>query len=139
MAERSTLQAFLQGRCPICKEGKVFLFPWYNYRRFAVTTRECLICGCRHEPETGFYFGAMYFSYALAAGTGAVGGMMLVGAGYDVNIVTLAIPLLIALMLPIALRSSRLLMLYWIKPTMYKDIVARERNNWKEIREKIKS
>jgi uncharacterized protein (DUF983 family) len=129
--KRRRLIAFLQGRCPICKQGKIFLFPWYNYRRFAVVYQECPVCGCCHEPETGFYFGAMYFSYALAAGSGAVGGILLVSAGYDVNMVTLTIPLLIAFMLPIALRASRLLMLYWIKPAMYKSIVQREKENWK--------
>ena len=58
----------LNCKCPNCKEGKifrnggnVFLFkiPEMNDR--------CLVCNYKYERETGFFFGAMFVSYALAA------------------------------------------------------------------------
>ena len=53
-------------------------------------------------------------------------------SGWDINVVSMLIPFCIFLLLPVAVRSSRLLMLYWIKPMMYKEIVARERKAWAE-------
>jgi uncharacterized protein (DUF983 family) len=52
-----TLAIFRQ-RCPTCRRGQVF--------RSGLTMNEtCPICGIRFEREPGYFFGAMYFSYAL--------------------------------------------------------------------------
>jgi hypothetical protein len=74
----------------------------------------------------------MYFSYALVSGVSIAGGFILLRAGWDINTVSMLIPLFILLLLPLAVRSSRLLMLYWIKPMMYKDIVRQERKSWED-------
>lgn len=59
----------LNCKCPNCKKGKIFknrgniiLFniPKMNDR--------CPVCNYKFERETGFFFGAMFVSYALAAG-----------------------------------------------------------------------
>jgi len=113
------------------------LFPWYNPLRIAVIYQNCYCCGNKFQPETGFYFGAMYFSYALVSGVSIAGGFMLMAAGWDINLVSLFIPIHIILMLPLAVRSSRLLMLYWIKPVMYKDIVKQERDSWEKQNRKL--
>ena len=74
----------------------------------------------------------MYFSYALVSGVSIGGGFILLNAGWDINVVSMLIPFSILLLLPLAVRSSRLLMLYWIKPMMYKEIVRKERESWAE-------
>ncbi len=74
----------------------------------------------------------MYFSYALVSGVSIAGGFILLRAGWDINTISMLIPLFILLLLPLAVRSSRLLMLYWIKPMMYKDIVRQERKSWED-------
>lgn len=79
----------------------------------------------------------MYFSYALVSGVSIAAGFMFMAAGWDINIVSMIIPVNIILMLPLAVRSSRLLMLYWIKPMMYKDIVKQERNSWEKQNRKL--
>ncbi|MBU6324272.1 MAG: DUF983 domain-containing protein [Bacteroidetes bacterium] len=94
--------------------------------------KNCYRCGNQFQPETGFYFGAMYFSYALVSGVSIGGGFILLNAGWDINVVSMLIPFSILLLLPLAVRSSRLLMLYWIKPMMYKEIVRKERESWAE-------
>lgn len=58
----------LNCKCPNCKKGKIFLnggnilllkIPKMNDR--------CPECNYKFERETGFFFGAMFVSYALAA------------------------------------------------------------------------
>jgi uncharacterized protein (DUF983 family) len=49
----------LQQRCPRCREGKLF-------KGFAAMNDPCPVCGLVLEREPGYFFGAMYFSYAIA-------------------------------------------------------------------------
>ena len=58
----------LNCKCPNCKKGKIFMnggnilllnIPKMNDR--------CPECNYKFERETGFFFGAMFVSYALAA------------------------------------------------------------------------
>lgn len=56
---RWLLTALLLQRCPRCREGKMF--------RGTFTMNDlCPVCGMVFEREQGYFFGAMYFSYALA-------------------------------------------------------------------------
>jgi uncharacterized protein (DUF983 family) len=50
--------AILHQRCPACREGRVFRSPWSMYER-------CPTCNLLFLRETGYFTGAMYFSYAL--------------------------------------------------------------------------
>lgn len=45
-------------RCPSCREGPVFRSTWSMHER-------CPRCGLLFLRETGYFTGAMYFSYAL--------------------------------------------------------------------------
>src|SRR5437588_12138190 len=57
-ARRSWWRAILQQRCPRCREGRIF-------KGFAAMNDPCPVCGLLFEREPGYFFGAMYFSYAL--------------------------------------------------------------------------
>ena len=57
----------LKGKCPNCKhaaifetKGNIFLL------RMPVMNKRCKECNFKFEKETGFFFGAMFVSYALA-------------------------------------------------------------------------
>jgi uncharacterized protein (DUF983 family) len=65
MQERKSLEALVQGRCPRCREGKIFTYPLKKIGKFNVMNRTCPHCGVFLEPEPGFYQGAMYVSYAF--------------------------------------------------------------------------
>ena len=56
----SRLAAIVRLHCPRCRRGPVFrsLFRMYE---------SCPVCGHRFEREPGFFVGAMYVSYGLAA------------------------------------------------------------------------
>jgi hypothetical protein len=53
-------------RCPHCHKGKLFVDPNpYKLHRIHLMPKHCACCHQAFEPEQGFYYGAMYVSYAL--------------------------------------------------------------------------
>lgn len=63
----TTVVGVVKGKCPNCKKGNIFetkgnilLF------RMPKMNKRCNECGYKFEKETGFFFGAMFVSYALA-------------------------------------------------------------------------
>jgi uncharacterized protein (DUF983 family) len=56
---RSRIAAILLQRCPRCREGRMF-------RGMFAMNDPCPVCGLVFEREPGYFFGAMYFSYAIA-------------------------------------------------------------------------
>ncbi len=57
--KRSLLAGMLRQRCPRCREGRMF-------RTTFRMNDPCPVCGLVFEREPGYFFGAMYFSYAIA-------------------------------------------------------------------------
>jgi hypothetical protein len=72
-----------------------------------------------YEPEPGFFFGAMYWSYAIIVA-------IIVTLSITLSVLKLfdytmfIIPAVIILLLPIIFRYSRMLMLYIVYPIMFK-------------------
>lgn len=66
MSERKALQAALEGRCPRCREGKMFTHSVYNIKHMGKMNDGCPVCGLKYELEPGFFYGAMYVSYAFS-------------------------------------------------------------------------
>ncbi len=54
-------------RCPRCYKGPMFLHNPYNLFGMGKMPKQCPVCGLDYEPEPGFYFGALFISYAIAA------------------------------------------------------------------------
>jgi uncharacterized protein (DUF983 family) len=73
MSNPSKLMAIVNARCPHCHEGRLFKFKWWNVFNFAQMHENCPACGVRYEVEPGFFFGAMYLSYAFSVGIMLVG------------------------------------------------------------------
>lgn len=65
MAEKSLVSALANGKCPRCREGKMFTFPITHPTKFNRMNERCLHCGAMLQPEPGFYQGAMYVGYAF--------------------------------------------------------------------------
>lgn len=55
---RSRLGAILACRCPRCRAGRVFASTWR-------TNERCPRCGLLFQRDTGYFTGAMYFSYGM--------------------------------------------------------------------------
>ena len=51
-------------KCPRCRSSSLYTSP-FNIKRPLDMPKACSHCEQRFEPEPGFYFGAMFISYAL--------------------------------------------------------------------------
>lgn len=66
MNKRTKLYSVLRNKCPRCHEGQFFeTNNPYNLSKFSKMPEKCAVCEQKFEPETGFYYGAMYVSYGL--------------------------------------------------------------------------
>ncbi|MEO5583812.1 MAG: DUF983 domain-containing protein [Flavobacteriales bacterium] len=61
----SKLYSIINFTCPFCHEGQFFLAHPYNLRRAGDLLERCPACQRKYSIEPGFYFGAMYVSYAI--------------------------------------------------------------------------
>ena len=66
MRKGQKLYSILRMKCPQCHEGDLFTNPnLYNPSTIADMPDNCPHCGQKYLLEPGFYYGAMYVSYAL--------------------------------------------------------------------------
>jgi uncharacterized protein (DUF983 family) len=102
-----------QGRCPRCGEGAVFKHPLLSLH-FADMHDACTNCQATYQPEPGFYFGAMFVSYAITVALMVASSTVLwlfFDASTNAHIVTFIVVTI--LFSPFSYRCSRLLWLYW--------------------------
>lgn len=103
-------------KCPKCHEGKF----WHNnnpylnfFKKNSITNSNCDKCNFFYEIEPGFWFGAMYVSYAIAVSLVLVIGILLYNLIDNINTSTLVLTLSILIIIssPINHFFSRLI---WI-------------------------
>ncbi|MEO0554099.1 MAG: DUF983 domain-containing protein [Bacteroidota bacterium] len=113
MPNRSKGSAILHGKCPRCRSGSMFVTSAYNLSGFQKMNKNCPSCGLRFEREPGFFFGAMYISYAFSVALFvAVGlGLSIVG-DFPLYIYFISIVLAVIIFLPVSFRYSRILFLH---------------------------
>ena len=124
---RAGILPFFRARCPRCGKGNVFVNKVMSFKKFSDTLDECPKCQLKYEPETGFFVGSMYWTYAVLVGLTVV---LSIGL-YQMDLFEEAvyiIPLIIVFLLPWVFRYGRLLMLYVVYPIMYKDLFYGEDN-----------
>jgi uncharacterized protein (DUF983 family) len=121
----SSTLALLDLRCPRCHEGKLFSYPAYYLTKYALMPERCPVCHVSYEPEPGFYWGAMFVSYAFSVACFAVGGVLAYYLFHDpaVWVYTLVVTGFVLLTAPATLRYSRAIMLY-----LFGGIAYRPRN-----------
>ena len=113
MPNRSKASAILHGRCPRCRSGSMFTSSAYNLAKFQKMNKNCPKCGLQFEREPGFFFGAMYISYAFSVALFVAVGLGLSILG-DFPLMTYFISIVIAVIvfLPVSFRYSRILFLH---------------------------
>ncbi|RFZ91380.1 DUF983 domain-containing protein [Mucilaginibacter conchicola] len=115
----SEFKAALHARCPKCRRGKMFAgstIAGYGQRM----NEDCPYCGFHFEIEPGYFYVAMFVSYALDVAimvTFAVATYILSGS---VNpwVYTVATLLPIFLLSPMIYRYSRVILLFWLTPNL---------------------
>jgi len=120
MAELSKFQAVLQCKCPRCRRGDIFTGNAYAFK-LQKTNVNCPVCNLKFEREPGFFYVAMFVSYAMN-----VAEIITIGVASYV----LGLPLIyenlwyyvalilagVLLLSPINYRYSRVILLHWLTP-----------------------
>lgn len=126
------LLSVLQNKCPRCRRGKLFVESNpYRLRSFMKMNENCPVCGQASEPETGFYFGTGYVSYALSIALSVatfVAWWVLIGFSLEDNRLFWWLGIngiLLVLMQPLLMRVSRTI---WLAFFVYYD------ENWRRFR-----
>jgi len=96
-------------KCPRCHEGNLFNNPNpYNPKQILDMPKECSKCKQAFFLEPGFYFGAMYVSYALSVAVGLIAFIISsVVFNLSLNYASIATSVILLLVLPYEIRLSR--------------------------------
>lgn len=115
MPKKSVFYAILNHKCPRCREGDIFAYPILQKpAQFIKTHKACPHCGLLYEREPGFFFGAMYVSYALTMA-------VLLGTAFilynffgdpEVWVYITSVIIAVFILLPVIFRYSRTLYLH---------------------------
>ena len=121
------LQALVQCKCPRCRQGDM-----YKHSLFSLKYDEmhefCPTCGLRFEIEPGFFWAAMYVSYAFNVAqlviTGIIAGQFL-GENEIWWLIGIVLSPVLVLM-PFNFRYARVVLLYFLSPIRYDKSYAKK-------------
>jgi uncharacterized protein (DUF983 family) len=128
MSNPSKLLAVINARCPQCHEGRLFKFKFWNIFNFTQMHEHCPSCNLRYEVEPGFFFGAMYVSYAFTVGIMLVGGVVIFNFFNDPPALGYVVPITAVslLMVPFNFRMARVLFIHLFSGVKFqKDILKK--------------
>ncbi|WP_107829802.1 DUF983 domain-containing protein [Mucilaginibacter yixingensis] len=121
MAQTSQWKAMSQGRCPRCRRGRMFMGPAYTIGGNKMH-EHCPHCGLTFEIEPGYFYAAMYVSYAfnVAEAVAMAIATSVLSGGSDSPWLYLGVILVGCLLLaPFNYRYSRIVLLYWLSPKIH--------------------
>ncbi len=120
--DRSKLGAMAQAKCPQCREGKMFKYPFWRADKFSEMNETCPVCGLKFEVEPGFWFGAMFISYANTVGLLVVLGVSIFYIFNDPPVLYYIIPVTVLSLVtvPFNFRISRVIYIYLFGFVKYK-------------------
>jgi len=121
MSQTPKAWAMLHAKCPKCRRGNMFKGSMYSFG--GNTMHEtCPRCGLHFEIEPGYFYAAMYVSYAFnvaEAVTIAMATYILTG---NMESPWLYLSLILGgcfLLAPLNYRYSRIILLYWLSPKIH--------------------
>ncbi len=65
ISKPSVASAIFGLKCATCRRGKMFKTPTFSFSKPFEMNSRCPKCNANLEPEPGFYYGAMFISYAI--------------------------------------------------------------------------
>ena len=118
----SQLNAAVHAKCPRCRRGDMFAGPMYSFSSQKMNEK-CSHCGLIFEREPGYFYVAMFVSYAMNVAemvTLAVGTYILTGSTspWLYCAILLGVSFLLS---PFHFRYSRVILLYWLTPGLHFD------------------
>ncbi|MCC6818958.1 MAG: DUF983 domain-containing protein [Bacteroidia bacterium] len=112
----SKFSSLMACKCPRCRTGRVFPKSIFDITGFSKTNDFCPHCGLKFEHETGFFWGAMYISYAFSTAFMIFFGVVAINNDWAWNKILWTILLTAVVLVPFSYRYSRILLLYGISP-----------------------
>ncbi|MCT1524524.1 MULTISPECIES: DUF983 domain-containing protein [Sphingobacterium] len=114
----SEIKSAIDGKCPRCRTGNMFKGPLLSFKSAKMNVK-CPACDLKFEKEPGYFYVAMYISYAMSVAelvASCVATYLITGnmeSPWLYVIVALAATLIFA---PFNNRYSRIILLYWMTP-----------------------
>ena len=118
MAKTPQLKAMLNAKCPRCRRGDLFKTSMYGFKSQKMFDN-CSNCNMRYEIEPGYFYAAMYVSYAInvaLAVTIGIATYTFTNESESPWIYIFTILLFTFLLAPVNFRYSRVILLYWLSP-----------------------
>ncbi|MCC9165610.1 DUF983 domain-containing protein [Pontibacter harenae] len=104
------LYSILNTKCPRCHDGDMFpKGTYYSFKNFSDMHEKCPCCGQPFEPEPGYYYGAMFVSYAFSTAIFVAVWVALSFLFEEVTMTMITLALIVAVLalLPVSFRLSR--------------------------------
>ncbi|MEQ7798580.1 DUF983 domain-containing protein [Pedobacter sp. ASV1-7] len=117
----SKLYAIVHSKCPHCRRGDIFTGSLYGFN-IQHTNTHCPHCGQRFEIEPGYFYAAMYISYAMNCAeliTLSIATYILSGGYLEFDAFWLYVGVIFTgtlLLSPFNYRYSRVILLHWLSP-----------------------
>lgn len=114
-------KAALLAKCPRCRQGNLFTGKAYGLK-VQKMNETCSHCGLRYEREPGYFYVAMFVSYALSVAELVIAcvGVYLLTGYLDGPWLYLAVTFVTALAFaPFNYRYSRVILLHWLTPGLH--------------------
>lgn len=120
MKSVSKLEAVIQCKCPRCRKGPIFSGNIYSFKG-QVTNEYCSHCHLRFEREPGFFYVAMFISYAMNVAEMIAISIGAYALGVELTYENLWVYVAIIiggvlLFAPVNYRYSRVMLLHWLTP-----------------------
>ena len=118
--EVSKTYAVLHAKCPKCRKGNMFANSMYGFSSQKMN-ESCPHCGFHFEIEPGYFYVAMFVSYAFNVAemvTFAVATSVLTGSHNPWIYVAILLGVSFILS-PFNFRYSRVVLLYWLTPGVH--------------------
>jgi uncharacterized protein (DUF983 family) len=131
--EVSQTSAALHAKCPKCRKGDMFANSMYGFSSQKMNTR-CAHCGFTFEIEPGFFYVAMFVSYAfnIAEMVSLAVAIYVLSGSHNPWIYVGALLSISVILSPFNFRYSRVVLLYWLTPGIHYD-PARARDDYKKL------
>ncbi|WP_040299451.1 DUF983 domain-containing protein [Arcticibacter svalbardensis] len=122
MGKTSTpqLTAIINCKCPKCRRGNIFEGPMYGFRAQKMN-EDCPHCGFHFEVEPGYFYAAMYVSYALVVAQLVTTGILTFYLSNKSESPMLYLGVMAAIILafsPFNFRYSRVILLHLLSPNV---------------------
>jgi uncharacterized protein (DUF983 family) len=117
--------AIIEGKCPRCQSGKMFKHNAVS-KSFMQMFDDCPVCGLHFEIEPGFFWGAMYVSYAFTVAIMIILGLAVLYIGNDPDFwvyIGVIIPTFI-LAAPFTYRYARIFMIHYFSSIGFEEKYA---------------